>query len=46
MVVAGLAVVLRLYCRRISRMKLGADDYLIILSLVRKGTGFNWLSNS
>ena len=43
MVLAGLAVVLRLYCRRISRMKLGADDYLILLSLVRnEREDFSW----
>ena len=33
-IVASSAVVLRVYCRKISRVQLGLDDYLIIISLV------------
>ena len=31
---ATIAVVLRIYCRRLKRAGLGADDYWIIVSLV------------
>lgn len=34
LVIATLAVLLRLYARRISRSKLGVDDYLILVALV------------
>ncbi|KAL8650348.1 MAG: hypothetical protein Q9210_003872 [Variospora velana] len=34
LVIATLAVLLRLYARRISRSKLGVDDYLILVALI------------
>lgn len=35
MVIASIAVLLRLYARRISKSKIGVDDVLIIVALVR-----------
>ncbi|KAL8922146.1 MAG: hypothetical protein Q9208_005341 [Pyrenodesmia sp. 3 TL-2023] len=34
LIIATIAVILRLYARRISRSKLGVDDYLIIVALI------------